>query len=136
MGDSATLYAWTGYTWVRLSVLWGYTDIYAEYEEADNVAVGDRTLTFSTVGAGEVWVVTGFSAWCEQADPARVDLYHHDGATLRLVSSRPYTTAFATVEAVGPLYLNEDSYLQVIFRSCLLNNDIRASAFGYKMAVA
>lgn len=136
MAMPAVLYVWTGSEFVRASVLWGYSDIYAEYEETDNVAVGDKTLTFSTVGAGVVRVVTCFSAWCEQADPARVDLYYYDGTNLLLVSSLPYATAFATVEAATPLYLKEDCYLQVTFRSCLLNNDIRASAFGYTMAVA
>lgn len=130
------LLGWTGTIYARLCVLWGYLDRYAEYEESLNVLVGDRSVTFSTVPAGEVWVVTSFAAWSAQTDVDTIYLKAHcDGADL-VLAARGYTTEFRSIELPNSIILKEDDYLWALFEGCSLNNDIYASANGYKMSVA
>jgi len=126
---------WTGSAAVRLGMVWGYNDRYAEYEESLNVSVGDRSVTFSTVPAGEVWVVESFAAWSAQTDVDTIYLKAHcDGADLCL-AARGFTTEFRSVALPNRIILKADDYLWALFEGCSLNNDIYASANGYKMKV-
>jgi len=133
--DYAAVIGWTGTKHVSLGMLWGYHDRYAEYEESLNVSVGDRSVTFSTVPAGEVWVVESFAAWSAQTDVDAIYLKAHcDGADLSL-ASRGFTTEHRSVELPNRIILKEGDYLWALFEGCSLNNDIYASANGYKMKI-
>jgi len=127
---------WDGSAWRKLAVLWGYSDRYAEQESQDNVDAGNVTLTFSTVPAGEVWVVSLMSAMAAQDNPAGVNFFANcDGTTHRL-EYLAYPTAYLVVSLQTTIVLKEDDYLEVRFDSCSANDDVEAYAMGYKMKIA
>lgn len=130
------LHGYDGSAWRKLALVWGYSDVYGEWEQETNVSAGNNTLTFSTVGAGEIWVVTGFSAFCAQTNITRVELRASVGGTAIRIKQAPYGTANQTVDWAGVLVLKEGDELTVLFTACSLNDDIFASAWGYKMSIA
>jgi len=130
------LWGWDGSVWRKLPLLWGYSAAYNEAETEENVAAGSPMLTFSTVDTGEVWVVTSISARCKQDSPSRVELTAIMGGVYKYLHVAAYPTAWLTVDWQGHVVLEENDHVRVIFRDCVLNDDIDAWAVGYKMKIA
>lgn len=130
------LQGWDGAAWRKLPLVWGYSDVYSEIESEDNVGVGNQILTFSVVGAGEVWVVTCFVARSIQDDPSSVRLQARVGGVVVWLKAEAYPVANMTVASECLIVLKEGDYLQVTFVSCLATTDVRANAIGYKMKIA
>ena len=129
------LWGWDGTQWRKIGLLLGYEDRYAEVESADDVSAGTNTLTFTAVTPGEIWVITAFTADCEQANPSTVLLYAKcDGVYIHL-KREAYTVAKTTVEMPTHIVLKAGDQLLVSFYECAEGDDIGASALGYKVAV-
>jgi len=126
---------WTGSRFVHLSVLWGYTDRYAENEGFEGAVSGDEVLTFSTVPSGEVWVVQSFVAYATTTDVELVVLRAHCGSDDLVLRASPYGTAYEAIAILNPVVLKAGDYLHATFESCLYGVDLYASANGYKMSV-
>jgi len=126
---------WDGAEWKRQPHIFGYSARYAELEYEDGVAAGDRLLTFSTVGEGQVRVVTQFSAYCDANNPTLVRFAIYDGSTNWQVDAVPYPTADCNVVCRNTLILKKDDRLRVSFVGCTGGEDVRAVANGYDMAL-
>ncbi len=130
------LHGWDGSAWRKLPLLFGYSDVYGEWEFEVDVAAGNRTLTFSTVDPGEIWVVTGISAHCVQDNPSRVEFRVSVGGAAIRVKQQAYGVASDTVNWAGELVLKQGDEVTVMFLACVAGDDIYASAWGYKMLIA
>lgn len=126
---------WDGAAWRKLSLLWGYSDRYTEYETSANVDAGLNILTFTTVPTGEVWTITHAAMWADQSNPTLIGFYLWDGTLAQKLSTAAYPTAFLTHHLPAPITLKAEDKLQAYFFSCAANDDIYATAFGYKMKV-
>lgn len=122
-------------TWQKQPLQFGYSDVYGEYFREDNVAAGSHDLTFGTVPAGEIWVVTNYIAYCTTSNPSTISLVAYVGGTSMTVDVDASPTAYVPLKLTGRLYLKEDDYLLARFFGCALNDDIIASAAGYKMDI-
>jgi len=130
------LWGFDGTVWRKLPMLWGYSDRYAETESNLSAAAGFNWLVFSTVPAGEVWVVSGMT-WVNVNTACSLiaaDMY--DGADLYTLyyEGTPAANVYKTIQC--DIVLKEGDCLKVLFGGCALNDDIYAWAFGYKMAIA
>lgn len=130
------IWGWDGTVWRKLPLVWGYSAQYAEYEYTRGVAAGHRFLTFSTVPAGQIWIITNFSARCSTANPSLIALTANLGGVELDLHAEPYATALATVDVQCYIIMAEDDFLKAYFDDCALNDDIYAYAAGYKMKVA
>lgn len=128
--------SWDGDYWRRQPLIWGYSSDYGEFEIANDVAAGDRDLTFSQAAADEVWVIDTFIAWADQGNPTTVEFMMYAGGAEQVVGIAAYPVAFLSVSPVTPLHVPPDGYLKVRFKDCVAGDDIRASATGYKMKIA
>ena len=135
MAESVIVYGWTGSEYARVPMLWGYGGQYAEHEQDLNTGPADETLTFSTVPAGEVWVITLFTGFCDTANPEVVSLRAVIGGTTHYLAMVADITANLMVVMQGEIILVEDDYLCAVFEGCGLNDKIYADAVGYKMSI-
>lgn len=127
---------WVAGAWQKLPMLWGFSSQYQEQQDGIDVAAGNRTLTFSTVPAGEIWVVQGWTAWTKQANAQRLEFYVNAAGSNRRVSLVSLAVAYTSKSADVPIVLEEDDNVFVVFNSCVLNDDIYSAAWGYKMLIA
>ena len=129
-------WGWDGSQWCKLPLVWGYSDCYAELLTEDNAVAGNNYLAGTTVPAGEVWVVTCFSMWNANTVTLATSGGIYDGATTISVHSELSPAAGETVEWNGFICLKEGDRMRASFFTCALNDNIRATFLGYKMAVA
>ena len=130
------IWGWDGSAWHKLPMVWGYSDVYGEFEYENGVAAGTHVLTFSTVGSGEVWVVTGISAACSTAGVDRIELRANVGGVGIRLRQQAYGVAHDTVDWSGVTILKDGDEMLVQFVDCALNDNLTASAWGYKMKIA
>jgi len=128
-------WGWNGTAWVKLGVVWGYSDRYAERFDDTAVGASDITQTFATVPAGEVWVITGFSAYAKQTNVTFVYMIANCGVFPLELVVNPYTTAYVGLVAPSPIILKAGDFLRVIWYGCILGDTVRSAANGYKMKV-
>lgn len=129
------IWGWDGTQWRKLSLVWGFSSRYFEAEKSEDVGAGNITLTFSTVPAGEVWVIQGLTAWSKQADVVRVDFYYYVGGTGERMCIKVLGAAYTTVALDTPVTLSYNDHLAAVFMGCVALNDVYAVAWGYKMKV-
>lgn len=132
---SAHLYQYDGSNWRKSNLLWGFYDTYSEFETHTLIADEDRTLTFSTVPEGEVWVVTYITAKASTTNPERINFQGVVGGVTQDLKVVPYPTAWLTVESAYQIVLAKDDFLTVKFDTCLIDDVVYAWAGGYKMKV-
>lgn len=130
------LHGWDGADWHRLPMLWGYSDTYSETFLVNNVPAAHYVMNFSQVPAGQIWVVTNFTAYCIQNLATGIGLYAYiDGIGILLDWVVP-GVAGVPVVFHGSVTLAEDDYLRATFYNCAANDDVRGFACGYKMLIA
>lgn len=119
-----------------LNRVWAYNDRYVEFEYTDTAAAGNNTLTFSTVPAGEVWVVKGGIFFNQDSAMGFFSLeLYNDGAFQGTLKYEANLLADERVELGVPLTLKEGDNVRATFGDCTLNDDLRATLWGYKMQV-
>lgn len=128
-------WTWDGTQWRKQPLLFGYSDVYDERISNINVPAGTVTQTFSAVPAGEVWVVTLFTAFPSQGNTTRVLMKMEGTSThnLHVVPTPPGSTSVYV--PVTPIILAATYYLEIVWENAALNDDFRASAMGYKMSI-
>lgn len=129
-------YGWDGVAWRKLPMVWGFSSRYAEDEYMLDTPAGNQTLTFSTVPAGEVWVVQGWTAWSKQANVTALEFYVLSGAGSNRITMLPLGVGYTTKSANVPIILSVDDKISVVFKDCAALDDIYSVAWGYKMKVA
>lgn len=129
------LWGWDGAAWRKLPLLWGYSAQYLEYETVTAASTSAQDLTFSTVPAGELWVVTSVTFYCNNNSPTRINLSIYDGTTHHYILMAAYPVANRTISVNGPWYLIKDDYLRYRISSVAIGAVLHAYAFGYKMIV-
>lgn len=128
-------WGWDGTQWRKHALTWGYSDVYSQAVYEPNVAAGDKVLVFSAVPAGQVWVINHVCAYSGQANATRVEfLVEVEGVQINVVRAA-YPTANLSVNWDGFLVMKPTDYIQVVFRGCVLNDDLWAQAAGYRMKV-
>lgn len=135
MGTIAKLCGWDGSAWRKLPVLWGYSDRWSEAQVSLSGTAGIRTLNFTSVAAGEVWVVLAVDAYNLQTDPSAIQFQvSAGGITIRI--KRVLTPGIATaIMWTGWLTLKQDDVFKARFEGCLSSDDLYANILGYKMKV-
>ena len=129
-------HGWDGSAWRKLPLVFGYSDRYLEKEAEANVAAGTHSLTFTTVPAGEIWVIQSFTGRCKQNTLTGIQLVALGDATGAVLKQCKPALAGDTVGWSGDLVLKEDDGLMATFLNCALNDDIYSEAWGYKMLIA
>lgn len=129
-------WGWDGSVWRKLPLVWGYSGVYGQSKTDIDVDAGDVSKAFTTVPIDEVWVVTIFVGWSDQANLEAIEFYLHDGAAYRLVCRKLYTTAGVTVGVLAPLYVPPEGILKVTFVDCAAGDDVYSTVAGYKMKIA
>lgn len=129
------IWGWDGTQWRKLPLVFGWSDTYAESEILNDVAAGNHSLTFSTVPAGEIWVVTYWSAYSDQSNAVRIQFQPNIAGAARALKHVAYPAALLTVEGPYPLILQKDDFLTARFITCSSGDDLRSHAAGYKMKV-
>lgn len=129
-------YGWDGSEWRKLPLLWGYSEQYLESE----INTGDGsnlTQNFSTVPAGEIWIVTAFTAYAHDGDHAsRVIMFLYDGGSSYYLKFLPSLAAGTSIEAPTPIIMEEGDQLRVTWVSAANGDSFRSYAVGYKMLIA
>jgi len=130
------LHGWDGAAWQRLPLLWGFSDIYLETKSNENVSAGKNSIYFSTVPAGEVWVIKSVSARCSTDNPYSVEFLIGINTTYHLIASIEYTKAWITVGVISELVLKEGHFMRVCFVNNVEGDNDYAAVTGYKMKIA
>ena len=115
--------------------MWGYSDTYSEAVTEADVVAGNEAIVFSAVPAGEVWVVTAFIFWSDQANAAFLQLIAHIGPADIIVDIDATVTAREPLKLSGSLVLAEGDYLKVYYQGASAGDDFFGRACGYKMKV-
>ena len=129
-------WGWDGTQWRKLPMVWGYSDRYVEVTLTEDVAAGKNTVNLTVVPAGEVWVIESVQGQhggvAERVDfqvGNATDGYHYLGIETQ-------TAAGLSVFWTGRATLKAGDKVVIVFRNCAEDEDLIASAWGYKMAVA
>lgn len=127
---------WDGAAWRKMPLVFGYSAQYAEREVATNVDAGAVTMTFSTVPAGEVWVIEHIASYAQQASATSCYIYAVVGGVSILLQYHANPGAYRSTEVTSRVTLKTGDYLVVTWYSAAANDDFVAAALGYKMKIA
>ncbi len=117
------------------NTIWGYADIYNEWEEELLVTAGKVTLTFSTVPEGEVWIIKNINAVNGVSGDVEIQAMVRKGVYDHMLVYEWVAGAWTRVLWHGEMILAEDDYLHVDIYNCKDDDNVFASVSGYKMAV-
>jgi len=129
------IHGYDGAAWRKLSLLWGYTDRYAEQKVHTMTAGVTYSMPFTAVADGYVHRITGFSL--TSSKNAAVALpYANFGGTLMVINP-PHTVVANVYHAVSPfdLVLKKDDFIQFNWSGVAVNDVLVVYVWGYKMAV-
>jgi len=129
-------WGWNGSKWVKNGIAFAYFDVYGESEAVAVTETGSNVMTFATVPAGEMWVITNISAASTTSDPSTCFFDVAVNGTFRALVKAAYPTAAVTVDWRGQVYLKEGDYARVTFNGCVYGHWVGAWAVGYKVKVA
>lgn len=117
------------------NTIWGYKDRYFEVETNDDCDAGTNNLYFSTVPAGEVWVINGIWAKNGTSVSAAIAMWVYFDSTLYHLETFTTPGADVSLNWTGKAILKEGDYIRVAFYGCTAGDDVLARARGYKMDV-
>ena len=126
-------WGYDGSQWRALAMLWGYSDTYVEREAEVDADVGTNTFNFSTVPAGEVWVVTNFAFRNQDNVCSAIVMQLYDGSTGYVIRYQGGPTGGVWDTYDVNVILKAGYNLRCIFYGCTADDYIEASAVGYKM---
>jgi len=133
---AAGAHGWDGAAWHKLPMVWGYSGRYSERKREEDVTADDHYLTFALVPAGEVWVVTSYTAFCTTANPSWMSLGVIQEAVELAVALQVPVVADTLLAMSATLVLKAGDRLRTTFLGCAAGDDLRSDACGYKMKVA
>ena len=117
------------------NVLWGYTDRIVEQVLVADATAGINYVVLPAVPAGEVWVIEGMAGVDVDSAPSGVMFGVYDGSTWMWLEEVVTPAANVYNEWKGVLRLKEDDICGMIFSGCVLNDNLVANFWGYKMVV-
>jgi len=124
-----------GSVWHKQAPIWGFTDRYHETEYTTDSAGGTHTFTFSTVPAGEVWVITGVSIVNQNnVWTGNVDAFFGAGIATVKAWYGGVAGQWQTWDPVH-LVLKADDHVKAYIQSTVLHDDLYCNMWGYKMAI-
>ena len=129
-------WGWDGTVWRKLPMVWGYSALYAERKSNLSATAGTNVLVGSTVPAGEVWVVEVIGAFDVNTAPSRISFAVTDGTTAAPLYRDETPILYVASQWTGRVTLPAGCYIQVAFFTCVLNDDLYADFWGYKMKIA
>lgn len=129
-------WGWDGTQWRKLPMMFGYSAAWIERESTLTAAAGLNELVFTTVPAGEVWVLTAICMVDLQTDPSVVAFFiRNDGPDVNLfVVNSPGAGEWTYL--TGWWVIPAGSTLIAYYNGCTLNDDLYADACGFKMKIA
>lgn len=136
MLTSSLVHGYDGSNWRKLPLLWGYTARYAERENLVVQQAGTKTLTFSSPEEGEIWRITGLSCLCNTANPSAVSFLATIVTYPVYVVNQVGIVANQVYSWVVDVVLGYQDTLVVYWGGCLVDDDLSAYAYGYKMKIA
>jgi len=130
------VWGWDGTQWRKLSLVWGYSDTYAEDELDDDADAGTNSYSFATVPTGEVWMIQSYvmrnlNSICDMLFRA-----FHPAGVMILDFQGNAVAGHCYLCRATPLALPPGSYLAPRFTGCTAGDQLRVYAWGYKMAIA
>lgn len=124
-----------GTEWRKFSLLWGYSDRWAETVSELNAVVGTNNLYTAAVPAGYVYVLQGAdcinvnSACTREIGPAA------PGSLLILVQDAGALAGTVTMTGPCEVVLKEGDVVKSSFVGCTAGDDLYLRVWGYKMRV-
>jgi len=128
-------WGWDGTLWRKLPIVWGYSDRYAQRLVNVNAALGDNTVTGSTVPEGEVWVVTAVVAFNTVSAITRCELEVYDGADTYFFRRKQTVAKDEETAYQGQIVMKKDDRIRATFVGCVAGDDLHLRMLGYKMQV-
>lgn len=128
-------WGWNGSEWVKLGVVWGYSDAYLERNLVNDCDVGTNWLYGTEVPAGEVWVVS--SAYGRDTNNIVTAFYlgvDLDGVTYTIDHIINLAANVGHVWS-GSIVLPAGARMYGLFLGCTVDDQILATFCGYKMKV-
>lgn len=118
------------------NLIWGYNDRYAEADSELDPDAGEYYAYFTTVPAGEVWVlqlVMGADVTNAKRIQLRVEI---TGAAAYMLKDETPAAADQWVLWSGEVVLKEGDRASVRFFSVTAGDDLYWRAWGYKMVIS
>jgi len=115
--------------------LFSYAGQLSEWIGTNTATAPNHTLSSSACPAGEVWVVTGLSAYDKDSACTRVSLKADIGGDDQVIWSLSAVGAYQIVCWSGHVYLAESDSLNATFIGVTAGDDLRFHVLGYKMTL-
>lgn len=112
-----------------------YSDAYAEIQSDTPGTGGNKTLTFTTVPAGEVWYVDGFFACDNTNTVAFISLRVVRDGNAHVVAGKVPTARWDGPQISMPMILYPGDYLQATLNGVTADDTIIAYAVGTKFKI-
>lgn len=117
------------------NVVFGYNDVYQQYEYDLDTDAAIEVLTFDTVPAGEVWVITQWSARNEYTQNTNINLLIRTPGDYNIAASAQPPAINRVVGTSVKAILREGQYCQIEFEGCVNGDVLWGWVSGYKMVV-
>lgn len=125
-----------GSNWQKLSLLWGYTDRFAENLGGTKSGAGTYNKFTTAVPAGEVWIIEAVEAHNNTTNPSFVALYIYDGTTTFVLKVVSTPGIGVPTLVTGRWTLKAGDKVGFDVGGCVDSDAIAGFAWGYKMDVA
>ena len=109
--------------------------VYAESYSNLSASAGSNTTSFTTVPAGQVWVIEGAAVWDATTKIGQVSIRVYRDGGLRVIARIAPTAALDAAQLSSPIVLFPGEYMAFQWNSCTLNDDIYAECIGIKFDI-
>lgn len=129
------LYGWDGAAARKLSLLWGYSDRWAERVENTNLSAGTQTIQSAVVTTGYVYVLSFVAYRTVSASCTTMILQAHDGSQQYEWEAQTPPATAKWYNVAGAIPLRAGDRVQLTGANFTAGDDLYLSLFGYKMQV-
>ena len=129
------LWGWAGSAWRKLALVFGYTSGLHEEQSLTSAAGGNEMLSFTTVPSGELWVVTGWTAFSVTGNPGQVRALINTGSGQKQYWRSATVVAQEAIAFPCPVYCPAGTEIKTQYRTCTAGDVIFSNIVGYKMEV-
>ena len=129
-------WGWDGTLWRKLPMVWGYSDRYFEDLGGTQENGGTYSAYGTEVPPGEVWVIQSMRLTNITGARGYINFYAYAGAASHVLYYRKTPAVGEYDFWEGAVALKAGDKVRVIQASCLDDDVLYGSVWGYKMKVA
>ncbi len=130
------LWTFDGSVWRPQNQLLAFRDTVREAWSDTNAGVGTNTHNFTTVPAGQAWVVDSLLAFNATTAASFISIALVSGATSVSIAYTAYNAVTRLVELYPGIVLKAGEYIQAGFLNCVAGDDIYAHLAAHMFKVA